>query len=356
MNFVLSSESGSLVPLAVRLEAEGHSVLFSPTTARAAQVGGSDVTRGQLYNSVDEGVVVTDHFLLTDAIGSSTAANALDDSRINRRVLEKLGFELPVELMFSDANQASAMVRDSGRPFNVVGGWEQTIVCSSVRETVNALRLCNGVGILLRRHVKGAESVEMCWLDKGTVVPNSASSLSEYRFSMTGGLGVRVPCSWATLQSESVVKPWMTQVADLLADYTGPASVTLVVAQSCVYGLRIDLRWIPHRVHAFLATLRGGVAELLGTGHVGERHRSSFLLSIASPTPGAVIENLPEIEARWMMNYTTSDGQYVVGCQENLPLMHLTATGEDLQTAARLVYRMARRLVVLGKGYCVSTI
>lgn len=272
-NFLILSECGDGVGLALRLKAEGHNakikifdhafehqgqglVDFADSFSHGQTVIADVTGYGQILDKFrDDGARI---------FGGGSFADKLEKDRtIAEEVFEKADIKTPKSEHASSWDDAAKLVRVMGnksekvvlKPEGSLSGVVPSFVASDVEEALSYLELykkehsSDEVNLTVQEFIEGVALSTEGWFNGREWVDGMFNHTLERKQFLNGDLGPSGGCTgnvvWACDSKDPIVKQTLLKLTEVLAEhlYVGPIDVNCVVNKDGVYALEFTPRF-----------------------------------------------------------------------------------------------------------------
>ena len=304
--FTFLSKQGDALPIAQRIEQEGHRVQFYINDVNARRVGDGLVDKhretgvlvgnsGRISNKVFRALLtptpdcivldmVCDGFgiaadryrkLGISVIGGGEWGDKIElDRPFGAKVMKTVGINYPISNVFTNYKKAIAFVKSSGRTYVYKPSGNQPTTTTYVAQGVDDL-----IGMLefyskdiheefeLQEKVDGIEISSELWFNGKEVV--NVNHTMEEKALMEGGKGPKTGCMgsvvWLGNKTSRLYKESLGKLLPLLrkVDYRGPLDINGIVDKDNFYGLEFTARFGYDALFVLLEMYKGRVNDLL---------------------------------------------------------------------------------------------
>ena len=368
--FLIHSDSGDGVGLAVRLEREGHDVSLFIKDEGFRGCGEGMVTH---VSSIKEGLNKSPEAIIFDMSGDGDTADDLKkaghciigagkfndliehDRSFGMRLCQKAGIAVPPYEVFKKTEVAKAIsfIKKSGKryvlkPDNNLA-LDLTYLAKDPEDMEKYLSWCQEQGILkgdflLQEFVEGVEISTEVWFSRGKPLSRPNGTMEVKKF-MAGNLGPATGCESSVVWPYSsldtpIVEQTIAKIYPILEQmgYTGPLDINAIVSEGTAYFLEFTPRFGYSALYALIELLPYDLGEFLGDVAYGEATEiamdDAFAMALTlSVPPYPLASGKPETKSA----FDVTRGRAVVG----LDLDHffpydLYAEGDDLFTGGML--------------------
>jgi phosphoribosylamine--glycine ligase len=300
--FLLLSEGGDGVGLALRLKNEGHECPVWHRDPSAEKHGKGLVAFADDYKMGQTLVADCTGFgLLLDkwrdegikVFGGSTFADRLEtDRQFSEEIMEQAGIETPISARAKSWGEATKIVKKIAaksekvvlKPEGALSGNVPSYVASDEEDALKMLEhfqknyMGDEVELTIQEFVEGVALSTEGWFNGEEWIPGMWNHTIERKQFLDGDLGPSGGCSgnlvWKCRESESLVKKTLLRITDLLRErrYIGPIDINCVVSEGGIYGLEFTPRFgydaLPTLLYSLCGFDFGAFIESCASGEV----------------------------------------------------------------------------------------
>lgn len=307
MKFLILSQGGDGIGLALRLTAEGHDARIWIREAEAEDRGKGLVEHADHFD--DEDIIIADCTglgVLMDScfaktFGGSSFADKLEANReFSKEVMQRADIETPQSItpaQWDDVAEAVKKLSRGGKkvvlkPGSELSGVVPSFVASDEEDALSWLggvRKTHGgedVEITVQEFVDGIAVSTEGWFDGSDWVDGLFNHTIERKNLLPGDIGPSGGCTgnvvWACGSDDPIVSETLTKLTDLLRKqhYVGPFDINCVVNEEAIYGLEFTPRFGYDAFPSLLYGLfEGGFGRFIGSCFGGDGPRDFALRS-----------------------------------------------------------------------------
>jgi phosphoribosylamine-glycine ligase len=272
-NFLILSECGDGVGLALRLKAEGHAARIKIFDSGFEHQGQGIVDYADSFSSGQTVIAdVTGFGQLLDKFrddgarifgGGSFADKLEKDRQLAEEVFEKAGLKIPKSVRASSWDDAAKLVREMGnegekvvlKPEGSLSGVVPSYVASDVEDALSFLKQfekehsSGEVNITVQEFIEGIAISTEGWFNGHEWIEGMFNHTLERKQFLNDDLGPSGGCTgnvvWACSGDDPLVKQLLTPLTNALHEhlYVGPIDVNAVVNKKGVYALEFTPRF-----------------------------------------------------------------------------------------------------------------
>ena len=408
--FLFLSKGGDSLPIARRIEAEGHKVNFYINDKDKRDVGKGLIA----HSSVQEEMVSKEgrfnsavlkqllkpepDCIIMDMvgegfgdvfaalgksyplIGGSKWGNKVELDRIyGGKVMKISGINTPATYAFTDYKEAIKFVRDTKRTFVYKPSGNQatttTYVSESYYDMVGMLEYYSNIKepFELQEKVEGIEVSTELWFNGHEVL--GVNHTMEEKRMMEGNLGPQTGCMgsavWLGTTKSRLYKEGIGRLVSALkkVDYRGPIDLNTIVTKDKLYGLEFTARFGYDAIFILLEMYKGRVNELMYGVAAGVKipmnFRANWGIGIDLSVPpypldiepdlykGILVQGVNKYNLKhiWFYDIEKKDGRYMTSGNGG-DICTVTARGDEvghyhpLRDAKRRAMRTIDNLVI----------
>ena len=406
MKILFISRSGDSLPIAQRVQDEGHSSSLFILEKKAKKIGDGIVSKPkftlpltnngghpvqsnvkQLLSKTSPDFVIFDTVKLgkvADSIRSSGipilgACRWADEAELDRsygyKLMKQVGIQVPPTTQFSSGQYQDAISfinkhKDKRYVYKPSGNIEtsHTYVSEGSEDMIGMLKMWKSdkCDFELQEVVEGVEvSCELWWNGLHSSVHNI--TFEEKKF-MNDNIGPAIGCAGNVVKMVSpkmrIVKEGIGKMERLLkkTTYRGPIDLNMIATPTKLYGLEFTVRMGYDAIQALFELHKGSTTEFLyniaSGGRNGGEFTSDYSIAVRLSIPpypyddGEAEEGVPIIGVNnnnakhvWWGDAMKDDRDYVSAGAYGSPLS-VTARGRDVQECRRRVYRTIDNLTI----------
>jgi len=349
MKILFISKLGNSLPLAQRVQEEGHSTFFFIVDEKARRVGNGVVDKPNL------------NLPIINKGGHPVQTNL-------NQLLSKVS---PDFVIFDSTGlgRVADTIRSNGTP--ILGGCRWADVAELDRDY--GRKLMKQVGILPlpspQLKSEGVEvGCEMWWNGLHSTI--HSVSFTDARF-MNDSIGPNVGCAGTVVKmipyKSKLVKEGVGRMERLLkkTTYRGPISLDMFVTEGKLYGLKFTVGFNYDNIQALLVIHKGSITELLhsvvNSGKDDGEFTSDYAISVRLSIPpyphtdlveGVKVSGVNSSNEKhvWWSDIMREGGELVSAGASGVPLV-VTARGRDVVECRRRVYRTVNNIIVKDVQY-----